>query len=141
MADLEGLIRVRKYTTEQKQKFLSELYRHAEDLERQKKNMLEQLDEEKRLLAEMPADMQRFFGAYANGVHERIEEIEESRSKLETRIQAAQEDLRQAFSELKKIEIIQEQRKAEEAEVLLKKENDLLDDVALDIFRRNTEEN
>lgn len=36
MADLNPLIRVRKHTVEQKQKFLAELYRQADELQNHK---------------------------------------------------------------------------------------------------------
>lgn len=139
MADLEGLIRVRTHVVEQKQKFLAELYRQAEELDDQKKTMLEQLAEEQKKTEEMGIEMLTYFGPYSEAVKDRVVEIDEAREKLETRIEIAREDMREAFSELKKIEITQEQREAEEEAAISKKESDELDEIGLEIFRRQKE--
>lgn len=140
MADLDPLIRVRKHSIEQKQKFLAELYRQAEEMDRQKKALEDQLREEQESVRNMGAEMLGFFGNYSKAVKERIEEIDESRMRLENRIRMAQDDMRDAFAELKKIEIIQERRRAEEADELARKESDLLDEIGIEGFRRNKSE-
>ncbi|HBR69074.1 MAG TPA: hypothetical protein DEA55_06840, partial [Rhodospirillaceae bacterium] len=105
MADLDPLIRVRKHAVEQKQKFLAELYRQAEELARQKQTLLDQLASERSKISEMEsAEMMSYFGRYADAVKDRVEDIDEAAVKLETRIEIAREDMRAAFAELKKIE-------------------------------------
>jgi flagellar FliJ protein len=136
MADLNPLIRVRKHVVDQKQKFLSELYRQAEELERQKQTLLDQMEHERRKLEEMGVEMLAYFGPYSQAVKERIEEIDESRTKLETRIELAREDMREAFSDLKKVEITQERREEEEQREQDRKETIELDDIGIDGFRR-----
>ncbi len=140
MADLNPLIRVRKHVVEQKQKFLAELYRQAEELENQKKTMLGQLEEEHEKVKEMGVEMLSYFGPYTDAVKERVSEIDEARGVLEKRIALAREDMREAFSELKKIEITQERRENEEEKEINKKESDELDEVGLDSFRRKQAE-
>lgn len=140
MADLNPLIRVRKHAVEQKQKALAELYRQAEELISQKKSLLERLAMERQKVDEMGVEALGYFGRYSEVVRERAEEIDESMKMLETRIEVAREDMRLAFAELKKIEITQERRDdAEEAE-RNKKEGQLLDDIALDGYRRRVDE-
>ena len=140
MADLEPLIRVRKHTVEQKQKFLAELYRQAEDLEREKETVLERLEQERESVKEMQVQMLSYFGPYSKAVKARVTEIDHARGQLETRIEIAREDMREAFAELKKIEITQERREAEEEAEINKKESDELDEIGLDIFRRQQAE-
>ena len=140
MAELDSLIRVRRHTVEQKQKFLAELYRQAEELDNQKINLERQLREEQENVKDMGVEMLNFFGSYAKAVKERIGEIEATRSKLENRIKMAQEEMRLAFAEMKKIEIINERRKVEAAKELAKKEDDTLNDIGVEGFRRQRED-
>jgi len=140
MADLEALIRVRRHAVEQKQKFLAELYKQADELEGQKDTMLTTLAEERKKVDEMGVEALGYFGHYSEAVRGRVEDINEAMKKLNNRINIAREDMRDAFAELKKVEITQERRSAEENKELKKKENDLLDEVALEGYRRRAEE-
>jgi flagellar export protein FliJ len=58
---------------------------------------------------------------------------------MEPRIVRAQDEMREAFSEQKKAEIIQEQRDKEEAEEIARKENTNLDEIGIEGFRRKEE--
>jgi flagellar protein FliJ len=137
MADLNPLIRVRKHAVEQKQKFLAELYRQAEQLADQKQTMLDQLAAEREKLKDNNSvDMIKYFGVYAEAVKTRVKDIDESIEKLNTRIDIAREDMREAFAEFKKIEITQERREAEEIAELEKRQAQLLDEMAIEGFRR-----
>lgn len=140
MADLSSLIRVRKHSVEQKQKVVAELYRQAEELETEKTTILARLEEEREKTQEMGVEMLSYFGPYSEAVKERVQEIDEQTHTLEARIQIAQEDMRAAFSELKKVEITQERREEEEKSEIDKKESDELDAIAIEGFRRNVEE-
>ncbi len=105
MADLDPLIRVRKHVIDQKQKFLAELYRQAEEMDNQKNTMLDQLDIEQEKVKEMGVEMLSYFGPYTKAVKERVSDIDEALVTLDTRIEIARDDLREAFAEWKKIEI------------------------------------
>ncbi len=140
MADLHALIRVRRHTVEQKQKVLADLYRKAEELENQKKELNETLAMERRKLDEMGVEALGYFGRYSEVVRERSEEIDESMKRLNNRIEVAREEVRLAFSELKKIQITQENREAEEKKARDKKESALLDDIAIEGYRRRQDE-
>lgn len=137
MADLNPLIRVRRHTVEQKQKFLAELYRQAEELQNQKGTLLRQMQEEREALERMNSvEMLAAFSAFAEAVKQRVADIDDSISKIETRIEIAREDMREAFSELKKVEITQERREAEEFRALEKRQSELLDEIAIEGYRR-----
>lgn len=138
--DLSSLIRVRTHTVEQKQKVLADLYQKADELKNEREQSLEKLEQEKIKAQEMDVSMLSYLGAYGDAVQERVEEIKEQELHLEKRIEIAQEDMRQAFAELKKVEITQENRKAEERAELDKKEMDGLDEIAIETYRRNLEE-
>ena len=136
MADLNPLIRVRKHAVEQKQKFLAELYRQAEELENQKTTLEKQHAIEQEKVKELGVEMLSYFGPYSEAVKDRVEEIEASLVKLNARIDVAREDMREAFAELKKIEVTQERREEEEQAEIDRKETQELDEVALETFRR-----
>lgn len=140
MADLNPLIRVRKYAVEQKQKFLAELYRQSEELVARKTSMLEELAKEEENVRDMGVEMLSYFGPYSKAVRERVEEISDSLAVLDKRIDIAREDMRHAFAEFKKIELTQEAREDAEIAALHKKEAADLDEVALQIFRRTLED-
>ena len=100
--DLFSLIRVRTHTVEQKQKVLADLYQKADELKNEREQSLEKLEREKIKAQEMDVSMLSYLGAYGDAVQERVEEIKEQELHLEKRIEIAQEDMRQAFAELKK---------------------------------------
>ena len=140
MTDLNPLIRVRKHATEQKQKLLAELYRQADELETQKQTLLDQLEEERAAYADMPIDFLSYFAPYEQAVKDRVEDISADQEKLERRITSAREDMRLAFAELKKIEIIQNRRIEEQGDALARKEAQELDEIGIDGYRRKNDE-
>ena len=139
MADLFSLIRLRKHTVEEKQKILSQLYREVEVLQKKRVDMEAQLLREKELAAQN-GDAGAFFGLYAENMRRKIGMMDAAIKKINVRIDSAQEEVRVAFAEQKKIEIIQERRDQEAARALAEKEADLMDDIALDSFRRRETE-
>ncbi len=137
MADLNPLIRLRRYTVDEKQKFLSALYREAENLIQKRKILQDQLDHERELArADESPDAILLFGRYAENVRKKLERFDLGIQKMESRIAGAQEDMRAAFAELKKVEIIKDQRDAREKKSQDEKESRALDDIAIDGFRR-----
>ena len=136
MADLNPLIRVRKHTVEQRQKFLAELYRQAEELQDQKDSLLTTLQSEREKTKELGVEMLSYFGPYSDAVKDRVEDIDHAMEKLNFRIEVARDAMREAFAELKKVEITQERREEEEQAELKKKESDELDEIAIETFRR-----
>ena len=139
-ADLTPLIRVQKHALEQKQKFLAELYRQEEEYKNQKQTMLETLEEERRNLDPSDVEILAYFGPYEKNVKQRVEDIDEALLTLNTRIELAREDMREAFAELKKIEMTQEEREAAEQREVDKKQSDELDEIGLEVFRRKQKE-
>ncbi len=140
MADLDPLIRLRRYTVDEKQKFLSALYREAENLINKRNELAAQLEREKELAkAEGSPDSISFFGRYAENVRKKLGKFDEHIKKMENRIEGAQEDMRAAFAELKKVEIIKRKRQEREQEKQDHKESQALDEVAIEGFRRREE--
>ncbi len=141
MSDLSSLIRLRKHTVDQKQKFLAELYRQAEALENKKTSYEEKLVKERALLEEQEMlEALAWFGRFAEGVKTQIELINKDIRNLEQRIDIARADLRNAFTELKKIEITRDRRAEVEKKAALSKESKELDEIGIEGHRRKSEE-
>ncbi len=136
MANLDPLIRVRKHIVEQKQKALAALYKRAEDLKAERDALEAQLVIELEKSKDMDAELLRYFALYKEKVINQIEAIDQKRQKLENQILLAQEDMRAAYAEQKKIQIIQERRQKEQRAALDKKDADELDEIAIETFRR-----
>jgi len=137
MADLNPLIRLRKYRVEEKQKALAELFREAERFEYVINGMLESLANE-RALAEEKNDFETTtaFTMYAERVRDQVEFLRMGLDKINARIVVAQDAMREAFGELKKIEIIQENRDAEDTKAELVRESKDMDEIGLQGFVR-----
>lgn len=140
MADLKSLIRLRKHTVEEKQKVLGEILRKVESLENRKKELLERLDKERKALDEnLTLENSAYYGRFEGVIRMNIAQIDTEIQKLETRLNLAQEEVRQAFADMKRVEIVHERREAEEAKELKNKEDSELDAIGLEGFRRKEE--
>lgn len=141
MADLQALIRFRKHGVDEKRRQLAQLYREAETVERQKKIIEDQMQKEIDLAKGMGSvDAQAYLGKYLQGARRKVKALEKSIAKMNERIAAAQEDMRESFAEMKKVEITQNRRDAREDAEQKKKEDAELDEIALDRFRRGKED-
>lgn len=139
MANLRALIRLRKHTVEERQKILSNLYREAENLAARKQSMESQLHEE-RELARNDSAAAAYYGQYAENMRKKIEKMDEAIRRINHRIDAAREDVRSAFAEQKKIEIIQQSREDAERKEQEEKKSQELDDIAIEGFRRKDQD-
>jgi flagellar FliJ protein len=142
MADLDPLIRLRKYGVEEKQKILADLFRAAEALESRKADLLAQVAAERQLAEDRGAEFETLaaFTLYMGRVRQVVELIDAEIAKLDRRIEKAQEDMREAFGEMKKIEIIQHRREEAERAEENRREGKVLDEVGIEGFRRREDE-
>ena len=140
MADLEALIRLRRHTVEEKQKVLAEIFRKVEVLENRKNELLERLENERKALEEnLTIETRAYYGRFEGVIRGDVERINTELAKLETRVQIAQEEVRSAFADMKRVEIVHKRRQAEEAQAIKDKESLELDEIGLEGFRRNEE--
>lgn len=141
MADLDPLIRFRKYGVDEKQRLLAQLYREAEEMESQKTLIEHQMAKETQIAEELgDTESLLALNAYMDGARRRVKAIAAARQKLDVRIALAQEDMRAAFAEMKKIEMVAESRANEEEAALNAKETQAFSEIALDQYRRALEE-
>ncbi len=137
MADLDSLIRVRKHNVEEKQKVLANLYEVVESLKKECDRLLSQRLLEGEKAKETNALIQGDFARYSAQVDLKVRAIDKKSEQLEKKISIAQDDVRMAFGDLKKIEIIDKRRKAEHLAEIEKREMDFLDEAAINGFLKN----
>jgi len=140
MANLKSLIKLRRFVVEEKQKVLADLYRQIEVIESSKNTLIERLRKEREALGQdSPLEMFAYFGRFSQNVQRMIERLNLEKSKLETRISIAQDDMREAFANMKRIEIVQKNRDKRARQEADDQERKAFDEIALDGFRRNEE--
>lgn len=141
MADLDPLIRFKKHELDEKQRRLADLFRHVEALEERRKNLLDQVEHEKEVAQEMGSvEALSLFTSFTHKVRLNLEKIKEEKEATETRIELAQNDMNEAFGDLKKVEITQRRRIEEIEKENKRKEDEFFADVALTGYRRRLEE-
>jgi flagellar protein FliJ len=139
MADLSVLIRLQKHELDEKRRALAELYRALADLGRRQRDLEREFEQEKEALAQ-GGDVHFTFAQYAEAVIRKREELTRAEAELESHIERAKSSLLDTFGELKKYEMTQEERDRLEEEERLYRENQELDAIGLEGFRRRKSE-
>jgi len=137
VADLEGLIRLRRNTVEEKQRIIADLFRNAEKLEKRKKDLEDKLHKEREAIENNPElETLTYFGAFEQVALRDIDRLTQELKKWEERIEVAQDDMRNAFADLKRVEIVDRRRKEEALAEQQSKETKELDEIGIEVFRR-----
>lgn len=139
MADLTVLIRLQKHELDEKRRALADLYRALADLERQQRDLERAFEQEKEAVAQ-GQDVHFTFARYAEAVIRKREELAAAEAELEAHIERAKSSLLDTFAELKKYEMTQEERERLEEEERLYRENQELDAIGIEGFRRNRQD-
>ena len=135
MADLKSLIRLRRWQLDEKRRVLGELQALADQLVAQRQRLDMETATEAAVAAES-FEGQRAYPAYARAAMQRRERIEGALHETEQRIAGATDDLRQAFREVKTLELAEAERQRKAKEAIQKKESAMLDEIAVEGFRR-----
>lgn len=137
MADLESLIRLRRHAVEEKQKILADIFRQIEEREERKKELLARLETERKALDDdLNLETREYYGRFESVIRGNVEKLDAENAQLEKRLEIVQEEVRAAFAEMKRIEIVDDRRKAEDVQKLIDKEALELDEIGLEGFRR-----
>jgi len=123
----ESLIRLARFRVESLQKQMAELDRARAGLHRRSEELEARIAKEQEIAGSDPA-LGADYGAYAKSVIERRENLQRSLSEVDGQAENLREDLRTAFEELKKYELIEERRLAKEKAEAAKAERDELDE-------------
>ncbi|MCH8189382.1 MAG: flagellar FliJ family protein [Proteobacteria bacterium] len=137
MSGLDSLIRLHRWKLEEKRRVLADLESLMDELRTRAGDLeVEILDEQKAAAGSEEAGFA--YAAYATQAIHRRGILAQSAAELEGKIEAARDDVKEAFQEAKKYEIAQERKLERERIVMARRERIAEDDVALDIFRRKS---
>lgn len=135
MSGLDQLMRLQKWTLDEKR-------RQALDLE----SLIEKLETDIGLLdeeivreveaAQASIELQRALPAYRKIMQERRERLEHSIANLRVELARIQEEIAEAFSDLKKTEQTIESRKQRQRHLQRRREQIVADDIGLELHRR-----
>lgn len=135
MKSLHTLIRYKKQQLDELRRRLVVLESQKQQLLKRSADMSEELQQELELASGQP-EMSAFFGDFAERIKRRQQEIAREVRKLDRQMDGLSEEIRLAFGEVKKYEIVRDRRKAEQQEEQNRKEGAALDEVALEQERR-----
>lgn len=141
MADLSSLIRLHKHELDEKQRRIGLLYDELEKLEMHREKILDQREREMATAAEQPETVSYTLSGFLEKSKRMEQEINSHIFKMNKKIEELRDDMLDSFAELKKYELTQDQRlKLEDQERKLK-EGRMFDDIALQGYRRQQDEN
>ena len=139
MSGLDQLLRLQKWTLDEKRRQALDLEGLIEKFEID----IRQLDEE--VIREIDAsqesiELQRALPAYRKVMQERRERLEQSIANLRVELLRIQEEIAEAFSELKKTEQTIQSRKQRQRQQERRREQIVSDDMGIDLHRRRRPE-
>jgi len=134
---LANLIRLHKYTVDEKRRALGVLYNELADLEQKLKDLQNQLVEEQRISNENPEQTMFAYGRFHQRAMLIHEEIHAAIAAKEQEVEAAREEVNEAFRELKVYEQAEKNRIKKEEEERTRKENIEMDEIAMNLYRRD----
>jgi len=135
MKGLTTLIKLHKRTLDELRRKMSTLENEKDQLQQASLNLRKELENEMQV-AKKQAEMSGFFGGFAKRIQKRQEEIAEETRELDKKMAKLNDEIIEAFAELKKIEIALENAKRRAAEEERRKETVLMDEIAGQQFRQ-----
>lgn len=135
-ANIKSLIRLHEWNVDEKRRKMGELLRLQGELEDQVTQLEEDLVREQKAAAADPALAGLTYGAYAKQVIQRRENLKDSIDQMEFVIGHAQDELSEAYRELKKYEIVDRNRQRRYELQQNRREQSMLDEIALNQHRR-----
>lgn len=136
MSQFEQLVRLRTWELDEKRRILGELQRAANALHQRRRDLDDELAREKAVAAGS-VDGMMTFTAFTSRMRKRMEEMDRRIAEAEEQVEAANEVVRDAFGELRKVEIAKQRFDEREAIRLARIEQAQLDEMAQQIHRRN----
>lgn len=136
MKSMDSLIRLRKWTLDEKRRKVSELEKLAQRLNDQLAGLAKELEAEQRVAAGDPLAAGSY-GGYANAVIERRERLLRSLKEVEVEMGRALNEVADAFQEFKKLDTIRNRDRERQEWRARRLQQAELDAAGLDVFRRN----
>jgi flagellar FliJ protein len=135
--DLKNMIRINEFSVDEKRRNLGELLKLMGDLEQRQIDLETEVVNEQRIAKSLPGEVDLYYGVYAETVIDRRKRIAESIIQMELRIANARDEMSEAYVELKKYEIAQNNREKKKSLEVSRREQLILDEIGLNVHRRN----
>lgn len=135
-ANIKSLIRLNEWNVDEKRRKLGELLRLQADLEDQLKRLDEEHTREQQAAAADPTGAGLMYSNYALHVRQRRDNLQDSIGQMEIVIGYARDELSESYQELKKYETVEQNRKRRHELEQARREQTMLDEVALNQHRR-----
>ncbi len=134
--DLHTLIRIRKWDVDEKQRSLAVLLRQEESVMDRQAALEAEIKREMAFTAEAPTEQRFTLSAYLKRCEGYREQLGAILQEIRRRVAEAQEELAEAFRQLKPIEETQKMRDAEDEKEANRLEQEDLDEIGLNLHRR-----
>jgi flagellar export protein FliJ len=136
MRNRESLIRLHRFQVDEKRRKLAELELMIQEFRARERELEAQVEAEQKKAG--ISDVGHFaYPMFAKSVIRRRQNILTSIADIERQLDSAKEELSDAFRELKKYEVIEDNRKRKVRKEVMRVEQAQLDEVALGIHRRH----
>lgn len=135
MADLGGVIRLKRFQLDEKRRVLADLNALLSELLAERDRLDAQVLIEQAKAGET-IEGQMAYGKYAQAAIARRKRLVESIAQVESQIEAATDQVREAMGELKKFEITQAEREKRARAKVRRRESQAMDDIAIERFQR-----
>ncbi len=139
MKNLPILIKLRQRELDNLRRNMSVLEEELAQLQAEEKKLKAQLQYEKKIASQNP-HIAMFYGNFAQGNKQQQQQLKNLQQELDQKIANIQDEISDAFGELKKFEITQENILQREEEYRQQQEQKELDDIGLQQYRRLQEE-
>jgi flagellar protein FliJ len=133
--NLNTLIRLNEWNVDERRRELGQVLRALAELEDGLERLRQEVVKEQNAAMAAPDEAGLFYGNYAQAVIGRRQKLNEGIQRMEAQIAAAREKLNEAYRELKKFEVAQKTRDAREAQELARRDQNVLDEIGLQLFR------
>lgn len=136
MRNRDSLIRLHRFQVDEKRRKLAELELMAQEFRARERELEAQVQAEQKKAG--ISDVAHFaYPMFAKSVIRRRQNILASIEGIERQLDSAKEELSDAFRELKKYEVIEDNRKRKVRKTAMHVEQTQLDEIALGIHRRH----
>lgn len=132
---LANLIRLHKYRVDEKRRILGKLMAELNELEQRLQDLFAQLVEEQRIASENPEQVMFAYGRFHQRAMLIRDELDEAIKAKEAEVNAAQEEVNEAFREQKVYEEAEKNRIKREEEERQRKETIEMDEIAMNLHR------
>lgn len=140
MKGLPTLIKLKNREIETQQREIGQLEAELLKLKREEDRLLKELEREKSMASKQP-QMAPFFGDFSRANEQKQDRLREIQNAVLQEIDLRKEQMAELFGDLKKLDITQERINAEALRIKEKKEQEQLDEIAIEQHRRRQNEN